>query len=290
MNILFDHERLLQLITNLHTLTGIRANIFDVTGKDICLSDDHAPFCELINACPEGHARCEACDAKAVKERGSSAKLSHYRCHAGICEAILPIHEGGVPVAYLVFGQLLDNTPIEKQWSVTEKTLDWYPGDREELKKAFGNFRQYSGEEIAAYSDILEALASYIQLQGMIRTSELTELQKLEIYLNEHYTEKLSLETVAAHLHVGRTKLCALAKKLSGGKSLSWLIAQRRVEAAKKLLIRGDMPISAVAEEVGISDYNYFTKVFRSVTGMTPSQYRKQREKSRAAVGNGKKV
>jgi len=283
MNILFDHERLLQLITNLHTLTGIRANIFDVNGKDICLSEDHAPFCELINGCPEGHARCEACDARAVRE-GGEAKLRHYRCHAGVYEAILPIREGGVPVAYLVFGQLLDKSPLEEQWRETEKTLDWYPGDRERLKEAFWKFRQYSGEEIAAYSDILEALASYIQLQGMIRTSELTQLQKLEIYLDEHYTEKLSLETVAAHLNVGRTKLCVLAKKLSGGKSLSWLIAQRRVETAKKLLIQSDRPISVVAEMVGISDYNYFTKVFRSVTGMTPSTYRKRWRDHRSGV------
>lgn len=281
MNILFDHERLLQLITSLHTLTGIRANIFDIHGKDICLNEDHAPFCELINASDEGHARCEACDARAVRELGAEQKLCYYRCHAGVCEAVLPLHEGGMPVAYLVFGQLLDGGPMEQQWETTEKTLDWYTGDREALKTAFWQFRQYTGEEIAAYSEILEALASYIQLQGMIRTSELTEVQKLELYLNEHYAEKLSLEMVASHLHVGRTKLCVLAKKLSGGKNLSYLIAQRRVEAAKKLLLQDDAPISAVAEAVGISDYNYFTKVFRSVTGITPSAYRKQWNRNR---------
>ncbi len=42
------------------------------------------------------------------------------------------------------------------------------------------------------------------------------------------------------------------------------------------------MPISAVAEEVGISDYNYFSKVFRSMTGTTPSAFRK---KARARSG-----
>lgn len=280
MNILFDHERLLQLIGSLHTLTGIRANIFDVKGRDICLSDDHAPFCELINACPEGHARCEACDAQAVQEHGKYARLYTYRCHAGVREAILPIHMGAVPVAYLVFGQLLDSSPLEEQWARTEKTLDWYPGDRDALREAYRKFRQYSPEELSAYADILEALAAYIRLQGMIQTAELTDLQKLEMYLDEHYREKLSLEQVAAALGIGRTKLCVLAKKLSGGKSLSHLIARRRVEEAKRLLIRDSAPVSAVAEAVGISDYNYFTKVFRSLTGMTPSAYRKSRQGS----------
>lgn len=275
MNIVFDNERLLQLITSLHTLTGVRANIFDINGKDICLSKDHAPFCELINACAEGHRRCEECDRRSVRRCGVQERPYSYRCHAGVCETILPIQFGTSPVAYLVFGQLLDSTPIEEQWAETEKTLDWYPGDRQQLKEAYWKFRQYSGEEIAAYTDILEAFSAYIQIKEMIRTAELTDLQKLEAYLDGHYTEKLSLERMASELGIGRTKLCLLAKELSGGKTLSWLIAQRRVNAAKKLLLQGNMPISEVAEAVGVSDYNYFTKVFRSVTGVTPSAFRK---------------
>lgn len=275
MNIVFDHERLLQLITSLYTLTGIRANIFDLNGKDICLSDNHAPFCALINGCAEGHARCEACDARMVREHGTDLRPFSYRCHAGIYETIMPIHEGSTPVAYLVFGQLLNDDPYEAQWSETEKTLSWYEGDLMELKNAFWQFHRYSNEELTAYTDILDALTSFIQVKEMIQTSSLTDIQKLELYLDEHFTEKLSLDRISSDLGIGRTKLCLLAKKLSGGESLSPLIAQRRVAAAKKLLLQSSEPISSIAEAVGISDYNYFTKVFRSVTGVTPSTFRK---------------
>lgn len=275
MNIVFDHERLLQLITSLRTLTGIHANIFNLDGKDICLGNDQTPFCRLINACEEGHRRCEECDRRSVRKCGAQSTPYSYRCHAGVCETILPIRFGGSPVAYLVFGQLLDSTPIEQQWAETEKTLQWYPGDMEELKEAYWQFRQYSGDEIAAYIDILEAFSTFIQIKEMIQTAELTELQRLEMYLDEHYTEKLSLEKISTELGIGRTKLCILAKELSGGETLTVLITQRRVNAAKRLLQHGNMPISEVAEAVGISDYNYFTKVFRASTGVTPSAFRK---------------
>ena len=43
----------------------------------------------------------------------------------------------------------------------------------------------------------------------------------------------------------------------------------------QRLLLREDMPISAVAEKVGFSDYNYFTKIFKAFEGITPSAYRK---------------
>ena len=276
MNILFDHEQLLQLITSLYTLTGLRANILDLQGKDICLSGDHAPFCALINATQEGHERCEGCDAQMMGECTATRGFSFYRCHAGVCEAIMPISAGGSSLAYLMFGQFLDDTPKQEQWDETKITLDWYKGDIDRLKQAFFEFRQYSQEEIQANAEILEALASYIQLKGMILTTEQTDLQKLELYLDEHYMDKLSLEVLAEQLHIGRTKLCMLAKQLSGGETLSAMIAQRRVNAAKIMLVQSDTPISAVAERVGISDYNYFSKVFRAHTGMTPSAFRKK--------------
>lgn len=281
VNILFNHEQLLQLIGNLYTLTGIQANIFNVNGKDICLNVEHLPFCERINAYAEGHARCEACDAHAVEKCREAGGIYYYRCHAGIREAVVPVYEGGVPLAYLVFGQLLDKSSMEQQWEETCKTLDWYPGDMEELHRAFLQFKQYSKQEIVAYAEILEALATYIHMEGMIRTTEYTDLQKLELYLDQHYMEKLSLATVSADLHVGRTKLCAMAKKLSGGSTLSQMIAERRVKAAKTLLVQSDIPISTVAEAVGISDYNYFTKVFRSAAGMTPRAFRKKNRHNR---------
>lgn len=274
MNILFNNEQLLELMNNLYTLTGIRANIYDFSGKDICLTNEHVPFCEKINALPEGHARCVNCDAQAVKCCSGRESAYFYRCHAGIFEAVIPIISNGLPIAYLAFGQLLDNTPIEQQWEKTKATLGWYPEGAEALKEDFFRFRQYSAQELDACAEILKALASYIHLAGMIQTAEYNDLQRLEIYLDQHYMEKLSLNTIAQDLNISRTKLCALAKRLSGGQTLSRMIAERRVAAAKLLLLRSDEPIAAVAGAVGISDYNYFTKIFRTITGMTPSAFR----------------
>ena len=276
MNILFNNDELLRLITNLYTLTGIQANIFDFNGKDICLTSGHSDFCARLNACPEGHERCVRCDAQAVKHCADRESIYFYRCHAGICEAIIPIYSNGMPIAYLAFGQLLDDSPIEKQWERTRATLNWYPGDVDKLYEDFCALRQYSGKELDAYAEILKALASYIHLSGMIQIAEYTDLQRLEIYLDQHYMEKLSLASISEKLDISRTKLCALAKRLSGGKTLSRMIAERRVAAAKLLLMKSDTPISAVAESVGIIDYNYFTKIFRSITGMTPSAFRNQ--------------
>ena len=285
MSILFDQEQLYQLLTNLYVFTGIAANILDPQGRDIHLFEGHPPFCKAINALPEGHRRCVACDAWKINSYSAARGFQFYRCHVGVCEAVMPLFDKNHPLAYLVFGCFLDESPLEEQWADSRALLDWYPAGPDALKDAFFQFRQYSTEELKAYSELLEALASYIQLKGMILSTEQTDLQKLELYLDQHYMEKLSLETISEALHIGRTKLCRLAKELSGGQTLSCLIAQRRIEAAKTLLRQNDLPISSVAEAVGVSDYNYFSRLFRSVTGTTPRNFRKKWRQEPNAIG-----
>ena len=283
MNTLFDEKRLRRLIANLSVLTGVPANVLDSQGRDNYLFGGHPPFCKAINANPEGHRRCVDCDIWKVRTYNAGGGFQSYRCHLGICESMMPLYDSAAPLAWLVFGCYLDDTPIEEQWEHTRALLDWWPGDLEELHRAFLQFRQCSRRELQAYMELLSALSAYIRLEGLILGAEQSDLQKLELYLDQHYMEKLSLASISQALHIGRTKLCALAKELSGGATLSTLIARRRIDAAKRLLLQSTLPISAVAEEVGISDYNYFTKVFRSVAGTTPSRFRKN---ARAASGD----
>ncbi len=276
VNTLFDEEQLRKLIANLKILTGLPANILDPEGRDINLFRGHPPFCRAVNDLPEGHERCVNCDMWKIRNYTAEKGFQFYRCHLGICEAVMPLYDSKTPLAYLAVGCYLDDSPIEEQWARTRSRLDWWPAGPDALKDAFFQFRQCSQEEVRAYTETLEALSAYIRLKGMIRATEQTDLQKLELYLDQHYMEKLSLASISKEMHIGRTKLCTLAKELSGGQTLSHLIAQRRISAAKRLLAQSGLPISAVAEAVGISDYNYFSKVFRSMTGTTPSAFRKQ--------------
>lgn len=291
MNVLFDHEQLARLITSLQTLTGIRANILDASGQDIGLTIGHTAFCRQVNSDAAGHARCLACDASAARACAGQSHFYFYHCHLGLCEAMLPLYadDPGLPVAYLVLGQFLESAPGEEQWQKMRGALSWYGGSMSELQKGFFALRCYSRETLQAYAEVMEALAAYIRLKGMILPTGESDLRRLELYLNEHYTEKLSLAVLCERLGIGRTRLCRLARELSGGHTLSWLVAQRRVEAAKTLLLQTSMPISEVAGAVGISDYNYFSRLFRKTVGLTPRAFRlNQGKKYKEIVQNSK--
>ena len=278
----FNSGQLQQMLNNIHTMSGVWVNILDGEGRDLRGCDSHSGFCHAIRSVPEGEARCRVCCSQAVHRytAESSSGLCAGRCHAGLREYLLPIYEEGIPIAYFVFGQILDRSPKVQQWEKTAMQLDWYSGNMEALGREFLNLRQCTEKEIVAVAEMLELMADYIQLRGVICSAEYTDLQKLELYIEEHYTEKLSLHSISDELHIGTTKLCAMAKKLPGGMTMRQLISQRRVEEAKKLLASQNCPISSVASMVGFSDYNYFTRIFKSCTGVTPREYRKNFEET----------
>lgn len=217
MNVLFDIDKLVELISDMQSIAHIRTNIFDVTGKDMELCEGHTEFCRLINSTPEGHSRCLECDANAARICKETHQLYFYRCHVGICEAMLPIFDDDILVAYIVFGQFLDISSKDLQWMNTVSSLSWYKGDKNRLKNAFYKLSSNSKEDSFSYAKILQILGKYVQQEGYIRAAEYSDTQKLEQYINAYYKEPLSLNKVAHDLNIGTTKLCAIAKELSGG-------------------------------------------------------------------------
>lgn len=284
MNILFNSQRLRQLLGSLYLLSGIHTNIYDKNGRDIGVFGSPSEFCRLIQQTPEGRRRCEHCDAMAAAVCMEKKRFYTYRCHAGLCETILPIFSRGETVAFLAFGQVLDGQPQQVQWERTLQALSWYGEDREPLREAFFRLEQVPGEKQQAYEQILEAAALYISQEGIILSTEPSEQQRLEIYINDHFREKLSLDQIARDLNMGTTKLCSLAKKLTGEGSVTKMINARRIAEAKTLLANENLSITQIAEQVGFSDYNYFTNVFRKTTSLTPTAYRKGLEQNMTSL------
>lgn len=88
-------------------------------------------------------------------------------------------------------------------------------------------------------------------------------------------TADLSLKANAEALNVNASYLSSLFKKETG-KTLTDYVNQKRVEYAIYLLGSTNLPISLVGQRCGIQDDNYFTKIFKKYTTITPKQYRQQ--------------
>lgn len=100
----------------------------------------------------------------------------------------------------------------------------------------------------------------------------ITNVQK---YINNHVTEKLSLNEVAGVFGLSPNYLSILFKK-NCRLGFSEYIAQEKVTRAKFLLLEQDKKIYEVADQLGFESAFYFSKVFKKVTGLSPRDFIQQ--------------
>lgn len=93
-------------------------------------------------------------------------------------------------------------------------------------------------------------------------------------YLNDHYREPISSETIEKMYSCNFDYLNRIFKKTIG-RTIFVHLNEIRIHHARELLSTTSMKISAVGYRVGFSDESYFSKVFKKYTGMSPAQYEK---------------
>lgn len=95
-------------------------------------------------------------------------------------------------------------------------------------------------------------------------------------FLNSHYKEDISVSQLAERAGLSISQYCKLFKERTGYSPKEYLI-QLRINRAKQLLeiSRGNM--KNIAWQVGYTDEFYFSRIFKKVVGISPSEYVKKR-------------
>ena len=107
-------------------------------------------------------------------------------------------------------------------------------------------------------------------------SQESTEkLEQVRDYLDVHFAEKISLDSLAEEFYISKFYLAREFKKYYGV-TIGDYLRTRRVTHAKELLRFTDKPIDEIAGLCGIPDSNYFSKMFRKSEGYSASEYRKK--------------
>lgn len=105
-------------------------------------------------------------------------------------------------------------------------------------------------------------------------SSRKQDLQQVREYLDSHLNENLSLDSLAARFYINKYYLTRMFRE-QFGTSINAYISQQRVTRAKRLLRYSDMTVEQIAAQCGVSDPNYFARMFKKVEGVPPAEYRR---------------
>lgn len=134
---------------------------------------------------------------------------------------------------------------------------------------------------ILKINDIRTIKASYISyLKNIIesvqcsREKELNGLvSKAVKYIEDNYNKNISLDDVAKEINMSYHYFSKFFKD-SIGKNFVDYLTELRIEKSKEMLRNSNISIKEISYEVGYSDPNYFSKIFKKATGMSPTDYR----------------
>lgn len=101
------------------------------------------------------------------------------------------------------------------------------------------------------------------------------KLKDILRYLNEHYTENISLNQLADQFYISKYYLSREFKKEFGTTIIQYLLT-KKITNAKELLRYSNDSIETIAQHCGIDDASYFNKVFKKIEGCTASEYRRR--------------
>ncbi len=145
------------------------------------------------------------------------------------------------------------------------------PINLERLKviiQEFIRLKKATRERRVPYHDVLESEVFSIDSINLVLN-----------YIEENLSEDISLSKLADIASLSKYHFCRVFKARVGLSPMKYL-CQRRLEKAKELLQKMDLPVAAVAAEVGFNDIGNFVKKFKAYTGITPSGYKKMFRRS----------
>ncbi|ASA20585.1 response regulator transcription factor [Paenibacillus donghaensis] len=99
------------------------------------------------------------------------------------------------------------------------------------------------------------------------------EISKIIEFIGRHFDQDITVKSMSRYVMMGENYISALFKKKTGHTLIHYLHGVR-MEKAAELLRGSDLAVQEIGHRVGFANDNYFIKIFKRWTGVTPSQYR----------------
>ncbi|MEY2519694.1 MAG: hypothetical protein QOF24_1453 [Verrucomicrobiota bacterium] len=269
------------------TATGLPLALRPVEHWQLATHDtpNENPFCVLMARSSRVCAACLEVQRKLTEKTGDRSRT--VTCFAGLSDSAVPIHVGDQLIGFLQTGQILLNQPTKFRFDQTaRKLVDWgVKVDLGKARDAYFHTRVLSKKQYRGMLRLLEIFGRHLsilsnQIAVESSTAEPAPVAKAKHFIAQNQDGALCLATVAKAVNTSTFYFCKLFKRATGLTFTDYL-SRVRIEKAKTLLSDRNRRVSEVAYEVGFQSLTHFNRVFRKLTGQSPTDYRQSGSKSR---------
>jgi AraC-like DNA-binding protein len=269
----FDEKQFAEISDDFFNITKLKINLYDASFNLVCAPATHAPFCSVVRTSEALTRKCIDCDRYGLGECKKKNKLIIYKCHMGLTEACVPITQNNIVIGYLMLGQTLeehDRESIEKNIAELPDTIDI---SKDKLVESLALMKPLSNRSLLSAARIMEMCACYLWINNIVRVQQNTLQSHIISFINKNLdSDELTVDGLCRRFSISRSMLYSISKNALGV-GISEYIRTCRIEASKKMLLKGNIPIYRIASDCGFNTPSYFTKVFSEQVGCLPKEY-----------------
>jgi AraC-like DNA-binding protein/ligand-binding sensor protein len=265
--------------------TGLPLRLVDNDTGNWCLDDaavNRSPFCEKLNLCSSACNACISVNRRLMDEAKVNGPTTCH-CFAGMSASAVPIKAANRLIGFLKTGQVFHSVPDEDTFNAVAKTLTRQgltESQAEELRAAYLQTRSVEPERYQSMITLLatfgEQLGKHAEKLAIIdANSEPTSVSKAKKYIEQNLSEPLPLALVAKEAGVSESHFCRLFKEATQ-LTLTDYINRRRIEWAKRELLKSEVRISEIAFQIGYQSLSQFNRSFARFTGNSPTNFRRE--------------
>ena len=236
------------------------------------------PFCALIAGTSRSCAACLQVQQKLVQSAANEPAT--ITCRYGLCETAVPLKFGPQTVGFLQTGQVMLQKPTEAAFNraVGQAAKLGVDINHPQEREAYFQTPVVSDKKLESSSRLLSIFADHLSMKGnqlalLEGSAEPAMIIKVRKFIDGHYMENLSLACISKAVNASLFHFCKVFRK-TAGITFTEFVSRTRVEKGKQLLLNQNLRVSEIAYEIGFRSLTHFNRMFKRVTGESPTQYR----------------
>ena len=244
-----------------------------ITSSELITFNIHDnPYCVFVKSFDGVWQHCIERQCK-IREKCKEGSFCG-SCFAGVREFIYPIKQCDELLGFIS----VSGYKSDKSESYIARVAKKYNISEENLAVAYSSLKfdtpkkEWVDTLILPLCNMLELAYIKAEETAIADNDPIKDILK---YIKRIHTQKIALEDVCKHFGYSRSYISHVFKKRTG-QSFREYLTKLRLDDAKSLLEYSNLTVTEIALSVGFSDSTYFSNVFKTKFGISPSAYRKK--------------